>query len=286
MQGYRPTREQLEELLELAQRGIDHDPAARLVYLQGREEIYAEKSSGKILPGDFGQVVKDAGDPRELNNLYFSISQVSPVRRVEIEIGPGEWTWYVIESDDQTWAHGRYHEITEKLLVDRSLYAKSHSSTPQVPGRGTDNWHPAPWELTPDWRVSAVDYVNQIVRWVLGCTMVAEIGTILVSLSYYHATYTDPEQAKNDRYAANMVLEWFKHNTTWLLLLNLGYIFLVVMLNYWMKTFLSSRVILQDNNKSLLFQLGLQGNRDNLVNFAMLWLAFFSTIIGVVGLVK
>ena len=280
VRGYRPTREQLEEILELAQRNIDKNSIAKLVYSQGNEEIYSEGNSGKISPENLGQIVKDAGDPVELNNLYFSISQDSPVRRVEIEVGPGDWTRYFIESDDQTWAHGRYHEITEKLLTNRSLYAKGHSSAPQIPKEGTDAWRSAAWELVSDWRASVVNFATPV----LWSVVVIEILTIVVALGYYYGTYTDPTVARNYRHNANLVLGWFRHNSGLLFAVNLSYIIMVILLGRWLKTFLKSKVILQGNEGSLLSQLGFQKNRNDAVQLAILYLTFFLVVVGIVTL--
>lgn len=284
VQGYRPRREQLEETFELAQRGIDHNSAAKLIYSQGREEIYSEGNNGKILPENFGLVIADAGDPDELNNLYFSISQDSPVRRVEIQIGPGDWTWYLIESDDQTWAHGRYHELTEKLLSDRSLYAKGHSSAPQAPKEGTDDWRPAPWELVSDWRAIAANFVTHALWLVLWSAVLAEIGTILIALTYYYNTYTDPDVARNDRYNADLVLSWFRHNSALLILVNVSYVVMTITFRSWMKTLLKSKVILQPSEGSFFYQLGFQRNRNDAVQLAILYLTFLIAVVGIVAL--
>ncbi|SRR5258708_39661741 len=105
VKGYRPSREQLESLLELAQRGIDSaNTTSQLTYLQGDLEIYPNQHVGIILPDHLADLIKEADEPNELDNLAFSVSQPSPARHVEISIGPGEWTTYHVESDDQTWA--------------------------------------------------------------------------------------------------------------------------------------------------------------------------------------
>jgi hypothetical protein len=270
--------------LELAQRGIGQNSVARLLYSRGNEEIYSEGSGGKILPENFGQVVRDAGDPSELNNLYFSIHQDSPVRSVEIEIGPGDWTRYFIESDDQTWAHGRYYEITEKLLANRSLYAKGSSSTPEVPKEGTDGWRPAAWELVSDWRASAVGNVTLSLWSVLWCVVAAGIFTYLVALGYYYDTYTNAEVARNDRHNAHLVLIWFRHNSALLLIVIFCYVVMVITLDRRVKKLLETKVILHGKGSSFLAQLGFQRNRNDAVQLAILYLTFLILIVGIVAL--
>jgi hypothetical protein len=285
VRGYRPTREQLEEVLELAQRGIHQNSAARLVYSRGNEEFYSEGNDGKILPENLSQVVKDAGDPSELNNLYFSINDDSPVRRVEIEIGPGDWTRYFIESDDQTWAHGRYYEITEKLLADRSLYAKGRSSTPEVPKEGTDAWRPAAWELVSDWRASAVGNATSVLWGVLWCVVPAGILTILIALSYYYDTYTNLEVARNDRHNAHLVLGWFRHNSALLLVVLLCYVIMIIILSHLLKRLLEAKIILRGTNNSFFSQLGFNRSRNDPVQVTLLYLTFFILIVGIVALI-
>ena len=64
-----------------------------------------------------------------------------------MQIGYGEWTTYLVESDDQTWAYGRYHELTDNLLANRSVFAKGYSPSPQILQEGTDNkWRRAAWK--------------------------------------------------------------------------------------------------------------------------------------------
>jgi hypothetical protein len=132
------------------------------------------------------EIIREAGNPDELDNLYFSISQDSPPRRVDIQIGSGDWTTYLIESDDQTWAYGRYHELTEMLLADRSLYAKGHSGAPEVPQKGTgDKWRAAAWELTTNWRMTFASVAFGLLVFVL----IISIVPIPIVLAYYYEDY-------------------------------------------------------------------------------------------------
>src|SRR6202046_2458788 len=170
VKGYRPSLEQLESLLELAQRGIDStDTVARLTYLQGDLEIYPQDHEGIILPSHLAEIIKEAGEPNELNNLTFSIDQPCPNRRVEISIGPGVWTNYRVESDDQTWAFGRYHEVTGRLMADRCNYTKCTSASPQIIQEGTDDkWRPAAWESDEGWLIAISGMAPMFVTLLLG----------------------------------------------------------------------------------------------------------------------
>ena len=133
VRGYRPTVGQLQQTLELAQGGIDDpDSSASLVYSRGNLEFYPEGKLNKILPKHLDQAIEAAGRPDRLDNLTFSIRQDDLSRSVDIQIGSDGWTFYRVESDDQTWAHGRYHERTENFLQHRGLYAKYTDPVPQT----------------------------------------------------------------------------------------------------------------------------------------------------------
>ena len=157
VKGYRPTTDQLQDMLELAQRGIDEaGSTAKLTYSQGDLEFYPKGNLNRISPDNIDEIIAEAGRPEELNNLSFSVSQADPSRHVGIDIGPGAWTDYRIESADQTWAYGRYHELTDKLLQQRGFYTKFRSPAPEILEEGGDKWKSAPWEPVKDWRVNLV----------------------------------------------------------------------------------------------------------------------------------
>jgi hypothetical protein len=279
VRGYRPRREELEEVLELAQRGIEENSVAGLRYSQGDQEIYSVGNNGKILPDNLNEIIKLAGNPAELNNLNFSISQDSPVRRVDIQIGPGDWTTYLIESDDQTWAHGRYHEITEELLANRSLYAKGHSTPPQVPKKGRDEWRPAAWELVYDWRARAV---NTIVP-SLWLPLALEVCTILIAIGYYYGTSANTVVARADHHNSVLVLNWFNNNHMLLFFINVSYVLMVIFLRRQMKALLGSKIILQGSG-SFVSQLRFRKDRDDAVQLSILYLTFLILIVGIVTL--
>lgn len=279
--GYRPTREQLEEVLELAQKGIEDHPVALLRYSQGDEEIYShgDSDSGKISRVNLQEIIEDAGDPGELHNLHFSVSQEVPVRRVEIQVGSGDWTTYLVESDDPTWAYGRYHELTDKLLISRSLYAKGHSPSPQILKEGTDNkWRPAAWELVSNWKTSAGDDLIKA----LWTVLIFE----LVLIAYAIGTYYDPggssQVAKNDQHNAAAALGWIDKNSFIIFLVNVTYIAMILALKRWMRYFLRSVVLLQ--NDSFLLQLSPSKNRNDPIRLITLYITFGALMVSIVAL--
>lgn len=276
--GYRPTREQLEEILQLAQKGIDENSAVSLKYSQGDKDHYSHGNHGKILPVNVAEIVKLAGDPDDLNNLEFSISQDAPARRVNIQIGPGDWTKYLIESDDQTWAYGRYHELTERLLANRSSYAKGHFARPEVLRNDTDDkWRATVWELVPDWRASFADHFLTPMWLALS----VEIFPILVALVYYFNP-TNNRVGRADQNNAEHLLQWFNNNSFVLILITLSYVFMLIYLRRWMRTFLRSKVRLRD--VSIFSQLSFRRNRDDAVQLIILYLTFLLLVIGVITL--
>jgi hypothetical protein len=276
--GYRPTREQLEEILELAQRGIDENPAASLKYSQGDKDHYSHVHHGKILPANVAEIIKLAGDPDDLNNLEFSINQDAPARRVDIQIGPGDWTKYLIESDDQTWAYGRYHELTERLLANRSSYAKGHLPRPEILRNDTDDkWRSTVWELVPDWRATFADNFLKP----LWLALSVEIFPILVAMVYYFDP-TNNRVGRADQNNAEHLLQWFNDNSFILIFITLSYIFMLIFLRRWTRTFLRSKVRLR--GVSIFSQLSFRRNRDDAVQLIILYLTFLLLVIGVITL--
>jgi hypothetical protein len=268
-------------MLELAQRGIDKNPETELIYAQGNEEIFSRGNEGHILPENLAQVIKDADDPAEMNNFFFSIGQDSPVRRVEIEIGPGDWTRYFIESDDPTWAHGRYHEVTEKLLASRSLYAKGHASAPQVPREGTNEWRPAAWELVSNWRANIANYTIPAL-WII---LIAEIVTITVALSYYYDDAgAKSKVAVSDRHNAEVALNWFHSNSALLAFITFSYVAMIILVRQRMRRLLRSKIILEGRGSSFFSQLGFKRNRDDAIQLATVYLTLLILMVGVAAL--
>jgi hypothetical protein len=266
-------------MFELAQRGIDGPSIAQLKYSQGDEEIYSDGSGGKILPKSLDEISKESGNPDVLNNLHFSISQDSPVRRVDIQVGPGDWTIYVVESDDQTWALGRYHELTEKLLSDRSWYAKSHAASPQIPQENEDNkWRPAAWELTRGYRFVFGDI------WLpaLWAPVLLElVGILSLVAAYYDPGDTTEAQDQSDKDSLKPLLHGAYQHSFFLVLVNLSYIVLLIFLRRRVNTLLRSKVIFRD--QTFLSSLTFRNNNDT-VQLAGLYVAFFALIVSIIAL--
>lgn len=277
VRGYRPTREQLEEILELAQKGIDGNSVANLRYSHGDEEVYSHGNHGKILPDNLSEIIREAGNPDELNNLYFSISQDSPARRVDIQIGSGDWTTYLIESEDQTWAYGRYHELTEMLLANRSLYAKGHSAAPEII-QGTGNkWRSAAWELVPDWRATISDYLLTTL-WVI---LAIEVAPIPFAIGYYYNA-ANTKIGRSDQHNAERILQWYNNNSVILFFITVIYIIMIIFLRRRMKSLLQSKITLQ--GISFFSQVSFRRNRDDAVQLIILYLTFLLLIVGIITL--
>lgn len=282
VRGYRPTREQLEEVLELAQRGIAKDAATQLKYAQGNEEIYSYGKDGRITSENLNEIIKEAHNPSELNNLNFSIIQDSPVRKVDIEVGVnGDWTNYLIESEDQTWAYGRYHELTEKLLANRSLFAMGRSPSPEVLQVGTDDkWRPAAWELAKDWRANICGGLTPL----LSFFIVIEIVFIGYYLGEYYGSSGDTTKAAiSAKHQAELVLHWLNGNLATIFLINFFYIWMIIALRRWAKYFLKSTVTLQSN--SLFSHLIWRKDRSDLTQIIGLYLTFMGVIVSIMALI-
>jgi hypothetical protein len=224
------------------------------------------------------EIIREGGNPDELNNLYFSISQDSPARRVDIQIGSGDWTTYLIESDDQTWAYGRYHELIEMLLADRRLYAKGHSAAPQVPQEGIgDKWRAAAWELKTSWRATFASAAFGVLVGILAIS----IAPIPIALAYYYNA-ANTMVGKSDKQNAEHVLQWYNNNGSTLFLLFVAYIAMLVVLRRQLKSLLRSKIALQET--SFFSQLSFRRNRDEAVQLLTLYLTFLLVIVGVIAL--
>jgi hypothetical protein len=276
--GYRPTREQLEGILELAQKDIDGNSVANLKYSHGDEEVYSHGNHGKILSDNLSEIIREAGNPDELNNLYFSISQDSPARRVDIQIGSGDWATYLIESDDQTWAYGRYHELTEMLLANRSLYSKGHSPRPEVPQKGAGNkWRQAVWELVPDWRATVAENLL-VTLWLILAIAVAPIPVALV----YDYNAASTKVGRIDQHNAEHILQWYSNNSVTLFFITVTYVIMLIFLQRRMKSLLQSKVTLQ--GVSFFSQLSYRRNRDDAIQLMILYLTLLLLIVGIITL--
>jgi hypothetical protein len=260
-------------MLELAQGGIEErDSEAHLTYLQGDLEIYPQDNLKRVLPDHLSEVIKEGGDPDELNNLDFSITQEAPSRRVDIRIGPGEWTMYRVESDDQTWAFGRYHELTDKLLKDRSLWAKFRSTSPEVLRDGADDkWRSAAWEPVNDWRITLTGVIA-IFAWIVPLIEAITVATFVVNYHSHGRTKIDI----SNREQATSVIHWAGANKVIIIGLTLSYLVGLVAWGRWFKTLLKSGVMLR--KASLLSQFNFNSKKADSVVLASFYVSFFTLI--------
>ncbi len=133
VRGYQPTLSEFSEVLELAQRGIDaSDATAELHHQRDSDATTSGKNIKKITAEHVSKLIDESRALTSLANLRFSSSQEDPARSVTIEIDPDGWTYYRVESSDFTWALGRFHELTEMLLLNRRLSAKAQFPLPEV----------------------------------------------------------------------------------------------------------------------------------------------------------
>jgi len=244
--GYRPTRAQLEELLELAQRGIDDaNASAHLSYWQGDQQISPRGSLNKVLPGNLDEIINDASPKtRELSNLSFDISQDGPIERsVSIEIQPdSEWTTYEVKSDDQTWAFGRHHELTDKLLNDRNLYSKAYSARPEVPRKGAQSsWRPGTWEVVDDLRIKLVKLTVWSLLWLPPLT--AALYAAIAYSWYYPGGKTHADLVEHQN--AITMIDWANKNKTALIIIGISYLFGLLPRNSWLASLRKSGVMLE-----------------------------------------
>jgi hypothetical protein len=271
----------LEEILELAQRGIDGDSTAHLTYSQGDLEIYPRSDLKQVVPDDLKEIIQEAGDPDGLNNLGFSITQDSPIRRVGINIGPGEWTTYRVESDDQTWAYGRYHELTDKLVSDRTLYAKLRSSRPQTLREGKDDkWRPSAWEPKKDWRLIfltvlvAIPFALSLIALVYMAFVTAVAYAKPTNTGYTRQQFQRAIQTQKD---ALTQVHWMGAHWAVIFGLTLSYAIILLALSRWLKSFLKSKVILR--KAPFLSQFNFRGSNTDPVALGSFYVALITLII-------
>jgi hypothetical protein len=259
-------------MLDLAQRDIGENSIANLIYSKGDLEIYPQGTLSKILPVHLEEMIKESGSPDELNNLNFSISQDSPVRRVYLHIGSGDWTTYRVESNDQTWAFGRYHELTEKLLSDRNSYAKVRSAKPEVPQEQSDTkWRPAPWEPVAGWWFFLIGVTTTLLKWlpvILGVTAAFEVG------NYYAAGKA--AQYRQERANDLATIHWAGAHRGALIGFSISYIIALIAFRRWLSTLVKSKVVL--NKGSLLSRFSFRDKRADPVILASFYVAIATLI--------
>jgi hypothetical protein len=281
--GYRPTRAKLEEMLELAQRGIDDtDAKARLSYWQGNQQITPQGTMHKVLPSNLDEIIKDAGpETRELSNLSFDISQDAPIERaVTIQIGPDEWTTYEIRSDDQTWALGRYQELTGKLLADRNLYSRGRSGRPQVPRKGGQgSWTRSARVINP-LRVDLVLAAVWLSLWAV--PLAAATFAVFAYLNYYPIGKTSALRV--DRQNALKMLHWANVNSLTITLVVICYLlWLIAGKRYWLKSWRRSAVVLRKS--PILSQFSLRANGQNSVNIGLFYVTVALLIVAIITII-
>jgi hypothetical protein len=276
VKGYRPTREQLIQMLELAQGGFSEQRSVtHLTHSRDDDrEIDAPDDErddvSRGVPDYLDYIIREADDPDELNNLTFSISQVDPIRQVLIRIGPGDWTEYTIESTDRTWALGRYHELTDKLLKDRSPYSKAAASRPEILRDGV--WKSAEWEPAKDWRAALAGFGS-------GLTFMpglAEIAVVFAIFSGYYVNGPD-RQDRNNHHQALQAIHWAGGNVIIIVGLTLSYLIALVACRRWLASLRRSRIIL--NAAPRLSQFSFQSSTTDPVILASFYILVLTLIL-------
>lgn len=201
------------------------------------------------------------------------------MRRIEIRIGFGTWTTYRIESDDQTWAFGRYHELTDKLMNDRSLYAKFWSGQPQVLKEGTDDkWRAAVWEVFKDWRELVVAVAGGLPLWpVVGAVLYAILVTgYAVSSGSSAAERQAHEQALHD--AHNLAA-----HSSIITILALAYMFTLFAYRRWLRSWLRSKIVTRKS--PLVSQFSFRDRKSGAVSLAAFYVAAFTFIVSTTAII-
>lgn len=168
VRGYQPTLDEFNELLTLSQKGMDSPKTtAKIRYRQGSEVTTSGKGISKIELKHLSKLIEESGNPKRLINFKFSAKQKNPSRRIEVAIRLDGWTYYEVASNDFTWALGRFHELTEMLLSNRSDWAVAQSPLPQVvtPGQYYSDWGGPLWIATYDQRVTLIRRFKRFPIW-------------------------------------------------------------------------------------------------------------------------
>jgi hypothetical protein len=280
VKGYRPTYCQLQEIIEVAQKDFSDASETHMFYSQGDFKITpTQADKGKILPGHIEEIIKEAGSPDEFNNLVFSISQDVPMQKVEVHVGFGDWTTYRVESDDQTWAYGRYYELTDKLLSDRSLYAKFRASQPEILKEGTDNkWRTTSWEVAKDWRELSMAVATSFPWWPLVASGVFGF-TIVVYVASPGNSAIDIQDHKQ---ALQDVHDLHAHASALIVLVTL-YIITLYAYRRWLATWLRSKVVLKE--PLVMPQFSFRSRKSDAVGLASFYVAAFTLIVAVVTII-
>jgi hypothetical protein len=213
----------------------------------GETRLRTDAGLQLVEPEDLRSLIKDAIGIRELDNFAFWVRQKDPNRYVEIEIGPGDWTMYTIESDDITWTLGRHYELTEQMLIDRSSYAKHKIPAPRLSIQKGSLlvYEDLPWKAERNWRISFQETISNVA---IGVNVVVAIFAILLAFSYFGKT-------ARQRAEANVRISQFFDSRSFvaLVLLALSYGLLYVAARKLHARQLKSRVIVRKPSLLLAF---------------------------------
>jgi len=213
--------------------------SAEIICVIGETRLRSDNGTQLIEPDSLRTLIKDTSGIRELDNFVFYVSQKDPNRYVEIEIGPGDWTTYTVESDDVTWTLGRHYELTEKLLSHRSSYAKYKIPAPclSIQKGSLLAYEDLPWKAERNWRISLAEAVSKAATFTnYLCAVIA----IILAFAYFGKT-------AKQRAAADIQISRFVDSVGFvvLVLLAFSYMLLYFAARKWHARQLKSRVIVE-----------------------------------------
>ncbi len=266
VRGCRPSVRQLEELLQLAQKEIDSSKSsAEITSIVGEYKLTSDDGLEIIAPEHLQALIKEAGGVRELDNLAFLIEQEDPKRYIQINIGPGDWTEYAVESDSDTWTLGRYHELTEKLLSDCTPYAKFKAPRPVMLVMQRDRfvWETVPWKVAENWRITVAAASSRIPEIL---NKLAPFVAILAFLVYLGDT-----KAQRHEYVENLDNFVNSGGLAIFLAILLAYVFIYIALRRWNAQQLKSRVKI--SSPSIFAQFTFRDPKEDPVALASLYIA-------------
>jgi hypothetical protein len=145
-------------MLEIAQQGIEDPTSKAAVSYQHHSDVTEpDEHLSRITPDHIVKLIEESGETSSLDNLKLSVAQENPIRSVQIEIDPEGWTYYTVQSSDLTWALGRFHELTEEFLKNRSRYTQIESPLPEILTQGGYRaWGAALWIPGRDGLLSSI----------------------------------------------------------------------------------------------------------------------------------
>jgi hypothetical protein len=279
VRGYRPSADQLSDLIQLAQKHIEPSTSsAELICNIGEEKLRSDPKLPTVRPEDLRALIEKAGDVRELDNLEFHIKQTTPSRYVEIEIGPGDWTTYTVGSDDDTWTLGRHYELTEKLVSDRTSFAKYKAPRPsiRINEGGLAKWETLPWKPVQGLGVRIAGASSYVPYWINVMVFMVITLTIL--------TYFGDSTEQKHQMVSSVINFINSGNFTISILLAAAYLFLYFgTAKRWNALQLRSKIPI-GKSQSIIANFAFRGSRTDQIALASFYVGLLTLIITFVAI--